>query len=158
MLTTNLWVQARLVNGSLGKVIDIVYNSNEQPPTLPSFFVVKFLHYKGPLWDSSNPTYVPISPITRGSCRQLPLRMAWGLTIHKAQGMTLQNVTIDIGNIDKQGFTFTAISRVTSLSGLHISPAFSFSRYSRMQENPYVQRRKQEESLLASKYLKLKCG
>ena len=31
MLTANLWVQARLVNDSLGKFIDIVYNSNEQP-------------------------------------------------------------------------------------------------------------------------------
>ena len=107
MLTTNLWVQAGLVNGSLGKVIHIVYNSNEQPPTLPSFVVVEFLHYKGPLWDASNPTYVPISVIT--SRRQIPLRMAWGLTIHKAQGMTLKNVTIDIGNIDRQGLTFTAI-------------------------------------------------
>ena len=65
MLTTNLWVQAGLVNGSLGKVIDIVYNTNEQPPTLPSFVVVEFLHYKGPLWDASNPTYVPLSTITR---------------------------------------------------------------------------------------------
>ena len=77
MLIANLWVQARLVNGSLGKVINIVYNSNEQPPTLPSFVVVEFLHYKGTLWDTSNPTYVPISPITRGTCRKLPLHMEW---------------------------------------------------------------------------------
>ena len=84
--------------------------------------------------------------------------MAWGLTIHKAQGMNLQNVTIDIGNIDRQGFTFTTISRVTSLSSLRISPSFSFSKYSRMQDNPFVQRRKQEEILIASKYLKANCG
>ena len=68
--------------------------------------------------DVLNPTYVPISPITRGSHRQLPLRIAWGLTIHKAQGMTLQNVIIDIGNNDRQGLTFTAISGVASLLGL----------------------------------------
>ena len=46
MLTANLWVQAGLVNGSLGKFIDIVYKSNEQPPSLPSFVVVEFLYYK----------------------------------------------------------------------------------------------------------------
>ena len=46
MLNANLWVQAGLVNDSLGKVIDIVHNSNEQPPTLPSFIGVEFLHYK----------------------------------------------------------------------------------------------------------------
>ena len=77
-----------------------------------------------------------------------------GLTIHKAQGMTLQNVTIDIGNNDRQGLTFTPISRVISISGLLISPPFSFSRYSRMQGNRYVECRKQEESLLASNSLK----
>ena len=133
---------AGLFKGSLGKVIDIAYKSNEHPPTLPSFVVVEFLHYKGALWDTSNPTYVPISPITIGMRRKLPLQMASGLTIHKAQGMTLQNETIDIGNLDRKGLTFTTISRVKSLSGLHISPAFSFSRYSWMQDNPYVQRRK----------------
>ena len=120
--------------------------------------IFEFLYYKGPLWDSLNPTYVPISHITRESRRKLPLRMAWGLTIHKAQGMTLQNVTIDIGNTDRQGLTFTAISRVTSLSGLIISLAFSFSRCSRMQDNPFVQRRKQEEILIASKSLKENSG
>ena len=73
MLTANLWLGAGLVNSSLGKVIHIVYKSNEKPPTLPSFVVVEFLHYKGPLWDASNPTYVPISAITRGSHRQIPL-------------------------------------------------------------------------------------
>ena len=158
MLTSNLWVQAKLVNGSVGKIIDIVYNSNEQPPSLPCFVVVEFLYYKGPLWDVLNPSYVPIYPITGGSHRKLPLHMAWGLTIHKAQGMTLQNVTIDIGNTDRQGLTFTTISRVTSLSGLRISPAFSFSKYSRMQDNSFVQRRKQEENLIASKSLKANSG
>ena len=112
--------------------------SNNQPPTLPSLRVIEFLHYKGPPWDSSIPKFVPLPPITRGSHRKVPLCMAWGLTIHKAQGMTLQNATIDIGNIDKQGLTFTTISRVKSLLGLHISPTFSFSRYSQMQNNPYV--------------------
>ena len=100
MLIANLWVGARFVNRSLGKVISIVYNSNNQPRTLPSFVVMEFLHYKGPSWDASNPNYVPIPPITRGSRRKLPLRMARGLTIHKEKIMTLQNETIYIGNID----------------------------------------------------------
>ena len=46
--------------------------------------------------------------ITRAPCKQLSLQMAWGLTIHKAQGMTLQNVITDIGNTDRQKLTFTA--------------------------------------------------
>ena len=59
-----------------------------------------------------NPTYVPISPITSASRRKIPHRMVWGLTIDKTQGMTLQNVTIDIGKTDRQELAFTAISRV----------------------------------------------
>ena len=88
---------------------------------------------------------------------QVPLCMAWGLKIHKSQGTILQNETIDIGNIDIQGLTFSAISIVKSISGLHISPPFSFSRCFQMQDNPYVQRRKQEETLLASKSLQAHC-
>ena len=65
MLTANLWVQASFVNGSLGKVIDIVYNSKEQPPSLQYFVVVEFLYYKGSLWDVLNPTYVTSLTLTR---------------------------------------------------------------------------------------------
>ena len=77
--------------------------------------------------------------------------MDWGLTIHKAQCMTLQKETIDIGKIDHQGLTFTDVSRVRNLSGLHINPTFSFSRYAHMQDSTCVQHIKQEQSLIASK-------
>ena len=77
--------------------------------------------------------------------------MAWGLTIHKSQGMTLQKATIDIGNIDQQGLTFTAVSRVRQLTDLWIMPYFSFAFYARMKDSPSVQRRKQEETLIASR-------
>ena len=151
MLTTNLWVEAGLVNRALVQVVSILYNTSTTPPNLPLFVVVNFMHYKGPPWDNANPNYVPILPVTRGSRRKLPLCMAWGLTIHKAQGMTLQKATIDIGNVDRQGLTFTVVSRVRHLCDLCITPTFSFSRYARMQDSACIQHRKQEESLIASK-------
>ena len=76
--------------------------------------------------------------------------MAWALTIHKSQGMTLPKATIDIGTVERQGLTFTALSRVPSLMDLHISPAFSYDRYKRMQDNPHVNVRKNAETLLHS--------
>jgi len=100
ILTSNLWVETSLVNGALGKFISILYAMHSKPPDLPFFVVIDFVHYKGPSWDVNNPKQVPISPVSRGSYRQLPIRMAWGLTIHKSQGMTLPKATIDIGNID----------------------------------------------------------
>ena len=43
MLTTNLWVEAGLVNGALGQVVSIVYNTATTPRMLPLFVVVDFV-------------------------------------------------------------------------------------------------------------------
>ncbi|XP_057852643.2 uncharacterized protein LOC131062916 [Cryptomeria japonica] len=145
MLSVNLWVETRLVNGALGQVKEIVYNGGEIPLELPLFVVVQFKNYIGPIWDHNIPKNIPLVPISRGLCRQLPLKMAWALTIHKAQALTLQRETIDIGNTNHQGLTFIAISRVYDLTSLRIHPTFMFQRYSHIQHSPYVARRKQEE-------------
>ena len=83
-------------------------------------------------FDTANPRLVPIAPVVRGSHKQIPLKMAWALTIHKSQGLTLDRATIDIENREQQGLTFTAISRVKSLDGLRISPPFNFEHYVKM--------------------------
>ena len=79
--------------------------------------------------------------------------MSWALTIHKSQGLTLQRTTIDIGTTERQGLTFTAISRVKTLDNLRIEPPFSFDRYARMKDNPYTIIRKKEESQLQKLFL-----
>ena len=67
MLACDFWVHARLVNGALGTKISIFYAPDSKPPELSSFMVVNFKQYRGTPWDISHPTYVPISPITRGA-------------------------------------------------------------------------------------------
>lgn len=118
MLTSNLWVSAGLVNGSLGEIISIFYKESAAPPQLPTFVVVAFPKYIGPPWDEGNPTHFPISAIKINGRMQIPLKMASALTIHKYQGMTLPKATIDIGKIERKGLTFIAISRVPSLKDL----------------------------------------
>ena len=50
-----------------------------------------------------------------------PLVQCWACTIHKVQGMTLENIVIDIGNtVFEPGMAYIALSRVTNLHGLHI--------------------------------------
>jgi ATP-dependent exoDNAse (exonuclease V) alpha subunit len=148
MLTSNLWIEAGLVNGSLGEVKDIVYPLGSRPPQLPAYVTVEFQGYCGPPWDEQHPQIVPIEPITRGKRTQLPLTTAWAITIHKSQGLTLDMATIDIGKTERQGLTFTAVSRVKSIQCLRVEPAFSFERYSKMKKNPYNIIRKKEEARL----------
>jgi len=55
------------------------------------------------------------------SFTQYPLRLAWALTIHKAQGQTLESVIIDMGfGAFAYGQTYVALSRATNLDNLYL--------------------------------------
>ena len=97
MLTCNILVKHGLFNGAVGTVKDIIYSDGKSPRDrcLPEVVLVDFPEYSGPPFLDSAPTVIPIVPETRrldcGCCRrkQIPLRLGWGTTIHRCQGMTI---------------------------------------------------------------------
>jgi ATP-dependent DNA helicase PIF1 len=103
--------ELQIANGSQGIVVG--FNEKSMP-------CVKFNNIANPIivtnfvWKSEHNKRVGVS--------QIPLIYSWAITIHKAQGLTLENAIIDIGsNIFAYGQTYVALSRVKSLNGLYLT-------------------------------------
>lgn len=125
MLTLNLWIYVVLCNGATGTVVEFIYAINQQPPDLPIAVIVMFDDYTGPSISNNIEQCVPICSIaimsdtlgTVNEKQQIPLKLAWAITIHKSQGLTLTNARIDTGKNERTpGIFYFAISRVKTLS------------------------------------------
>ena len=81
---------------------------------------------------------------------QVPLKLAWAVTIHKSQGMTLDKAVIDVGRKEfSSGLTFVACSRVRHMCDLLFVPSFPFQRVANLSKSNRLKDRLQEDVTLS---------
>jgi ATP-dependent DNA helicase PIF1 len=134
MLTANVDLSNGLSNGSTGTVVGIIYFSDQD--TIPTV-IVQFDGYTGQSCLTSHARAYPVSRIERtwsqGKTRytrlMLPLLPAYGFSIHKAQGQTLDKVVINLGVKDfAAGLTYTALTRARGLRCMAFHPMPTLDR------------------------------
>ena len=107
------------VNGDIGTVYDLG----------PDFIKVELngsIYNVNPyIWEDIK--YEPnllthkLEPRVQGFFKQYPLKLAWAITIHKSQGLTFDNIYLDIGRgAFAPGQTYVALSRCRTLAGVHL--------------------------------------
>lgn len=113
MLLHNLDVSLGLCNGSIGKVISfgldglplIQFNNGEQRIIEPY------------TWNITEPTLSGKIKIV-ASRKQIPLAVAYSITAHKSQGLTLDHVEVDCNGVFTTGQLYVMLSRASSIEGL----------------------------------------
>jgi ATP-dependent DNA helicase PIF1 len=138
MLTTNLWNEVGLANGSMGTIHNMSWDVGQDITSMPSVILVKFDGYTRPAFPDCGEGIIPIFPVTQQfeyksvSCSrtQFPLRLAYAITAHKSQRMSLD---VAIMNLKKKqyclGLAYVAVLRVRTAGGVVFEEPFDFEHF-----------------------------
>ncbi|XP_057305688.1 ATP-dependent DNA helicase PIF1-like isoform X1 [Hydractinia symbiolongicarpus] len=127
MLLHNRCVKSGLVNGARGVVIGFHSvnqacdedDCEEDDSGVIGYPIVRFTNGMERVI-STDQLSVSVAGKTVAYRMQVPLALAWAVSIHKSQGMTLERIDIDIAKAFEHGQAYVALSRVTSLDGLRL--------------------------------------
>lgn len=113
MCTKNINLEDGICNGSIGVVIGVTRDPDNTPIPIVQYANGVKMTMMPAAWQSD------IYPTL--SVHQIPLRLAWALTIHKIQGATMDMAEMDVGNtVFEYGQIYVALSRIKSLNGLYL--------------------------------------
>ncbi|XP_074544982.1 ATP-dependent DNA helicase PIF1 [Halichoeres trimaculatus] len=112
MLTKNLDVARGLVNGARGVIVGFEPGKHGLPRVRFLCGVTEVLKTERWVFKSGGGIHL--------SRQQLPLKLAWAISIHKSQGMTLDCVEISLARVFESGQAYVALSRARSLEGLRV--------------------------------------
>jgi len=137
-------IEKRYFNGKIGKVI--LLDKDEVVIKCPDdeFNIIT----KPEVWDNINynvdPETKAITENKIGSYTQMPLRLAWSITIHKSQGLTFDKAIIDAEGAFAHGQTYVALSRCKSLEGLVLKSKITSNQI--ISDNNVIQFNKEAEA------------
>ena len=103
--------ERKYANGSIGTVIDMEQGTGYPVVEFKSGKIITMVPDTWELRDGDK---------KRASITQIPLRLAWAITVHKSQGMTLDAAKIDLRKAFVEGMGYVALSRVKNLFNLYL--------------------------------------
>lgn len=113
MLLHNLDLERGLANGSRGVVVDFIGDNKILP-------IVRFVNGEETIIDDYT-WEIEEDGKKQVSITQMPLKLAWAVSVHRSQGCTLDYAEIDLSNVFEYGQAYVALSRVKTKDGLSIS-------------------------------------
>ena len=121
IMMVNNDAHGRWVNGSVGKITDIIRDDNREHIIVAELSDGETVDITPYTWEIFRffADEGQLRSEVVGRFRQYPLMLAWAVTIHKSQGKTFNRVIIDIGTgAFAHGQTYVALSRCTTLGGI----------------------------------------